>query len=254
MAEIQSGETPKDKWPTILAGGCLVILYIILCIIVATTGFVYKGRFPQFAGDLPTPTMIATPTPGILVRPPDNQHMTKFEDFASDLGDWSLYYQNGKVQVVSGKLILESNLFGHPALSENPKFISVSETYYVQADFTTDTSGQQLYGLVFGLSESSDTYYLFSITPGTHNYQLYKYNTGKWDELVPNSSANLLPYPEANTLSVYFEKGNIELYINGNLMSSYLDKQPLQFNGVGAYVGDSGYRLIVDNFFAYSVK
>jgi hypothetical protein len=40
------------------------------------------------------------------------------------------------------------------------------------------------------------------------------------------------PYPEVNTLGVYFNKGQIELYINGILVTSYTDMQPYHFSGL----------------------
>jgi hypothetical protein len=85
-------------------------------------------------------------------------------------------------------------------------------------------------------------------------FSLFKYTQGKWDELVPLSRSAIKPYPEVNTLSVYFNQGNIDLYINGSSVASYSDKGPFHSTGLGAFANDAGYRLIVDNFFAYDEK
>lgn len=254
MEEKASKETPKARWVTILAGGCLAILYVYLCIFATIAGFIHKERFPNLNHYSSTPTVSNRSTPEILVHPPDKKNMIRFEDFSSNIRDWSLYYPNGKVEVINGKLVLQSSISGNSIIGENENFISRGETYYVQADFTTDINTFQQYGLVFGMNSRLNAYYLFSVAPAARGYQLFKYNSGEWNELIPFSSTDLLRYPDTNTLSVYFDKGNIEIYIDGNLMSSYMDKQPLQFTGMGAFVGNSGYRLIVDNFFAYTEK
>lgn len=252
MEENVSQERPKFRWITILAGVCLTFLYIFLCVFATMTGFVYADQLPHLSNDSSTPTVATVPTPKILVHPPDNKTTVKFENFSSNVRDWSLYYPNGKVETINGKLIIQSNLVGHYIIGNNQNFISTSDTYYVQADFTTDRSTYEPYGLIFGMNNHISAFYVFSISPDANAYQLYKYDVGEWKQLIPFSSTKLLRYPDANTLSVYFDKGNIELYIDGNLVASFFDKQPLQFSGVGAFVENSGYRVIVDNFFAYS--
>lgn len=118
----------------------------------------------------------------------------------------------------------------------------------------TDVDADRPYGLVFGMNNTLDTFYLFEILPRSTQFSLYKYAPGKWNALIPFSYSEMNPYPGVNTLSAYFNKGQIELYINGNLAASYTDQQPYRYAGVGALVNNSSYRLIVDNFFAYSGK
>ena len=245
-------KVPKYRWGTKLAGWCLLILYAGLCIVASVLSFGNKDNSLQINDVSPTPTIKSSVTPQILVHLPENKSLIKFEDFSSNIRNWSLYYPNGKVEVINGKMILQSNLSNHAAIGERHDFISVYENYYVQADFTTDIATRLPYGLVFGMNDSLGTYYLFFINPQAQAYYLLKNLSGEWNELIPFSRGKIRPYPEVNTLSAYYVKGNIELFINGELVASYLDEQPLQYVGVGAYVTGSGYRLIVDNFFAYS--
>jgi len=93
---------------------------------------------------------------------------------------------------------------------------------------------------------------LFEILPQFHEYGLYKHAaSAKWTKLVPYASAEAIrPYPESNTLGIYFNNGSIELYINGNLESTYRDQAPYNSGDFGAYVDDSGFTLFVTHFFA----
>ena len=157
---------------------------------------------------------------------------------------------------MNGKLILQSNASGYFAIATNgmPLLVLNGGKYYVQADFTTDGYADSIYGLVFGFDRTLNTFYLFEVQPQTSMFSLIKHTPEKWSPLILLSSSNgaLKAFPQVNTLSAYFNQGGIELYINGNLESSYSDKEPFQSGGFGAYLDNSGSRLIVDNFFAYS--
>ena len=202
----------------------------------------------------PTPTITIVPTPHILVHKPANESVVKYEDFSSNKLDWGLYYNYGKLEVIDGKLILQSNVQNGFVIGTSRQFAPSGEKYYIQADFSIDTDKAFPYGLIFGLNRSLGTYYVFRIWPMTGGFNLLKYNAGKWHELVPYSRGVISTYPEVTTLSVYFNKGTIELYINGKLVSTYTDPDSFQSAGVGIFVTNSGYRLIVDDFFTYGEK
>jgi hypothetical protein len=237
---------PKHRPITLFAGGCLIILYLTFCVI--TLGFGYKQIAARNA---PTPTTTITPAPRILVHVPNGQSKASHEDFSSNKNDWGLYFDYGKLEVINGKLILQSNVPSGIAVGTSSQFSPASESYYIQADFSTDIDKSSSYGLVFGLNKSLATYYVFEIWPQAAGFRLFRYNAGKWTELIPYSPAELSPYPQATTLSIYFDKGNIELYINGKSVSKYSDKDYFQSKDVGIFVNNSGYRLIVDDFFVY---
>ncbi|HLO33063.1 MAG TPA: hypothetical protein VK249_28210 [Anaerolineales bacterium] len=249
MTEEITKERPKPRWLTILAGGYLVILCVVLFSVAGV--FSYKQIATRNA---PTSTAVLTPTPHMLVHQPMNSSAVEYEDFSSNSREWSLQYPSGKLQIINGKLILQSNELNEFALGTSRQFVSSGEKYYIQADFTMDTDKAYGYGLFFAFNESLGSFYLFDVAPTTGDFRLLKYHAGKWDLLVPYSQGFLNPYPEINTLSVYFDVGNIELYLNGNLGAKFSDHDPFRSNGVGVFVGNGGYRLIVDNFFVYEEK
>ncbi len=250
MEEQNNIDVPKHSWLTIFAGGYLVYLFILFGIFAAFMIPVFRS----IANKPSTPSITTVPTPQILVHVPADKNSIRFEDFLSNQRDWSLEYASGKIETINGKLILQTYSSGWPAIGQNQLFIPNGSIYYVQADFMTDIDANQPYGLVFGRNDTLDTFYLFEILPHSNQFSLYKYAPGKWDALVPFSNTEINPYPEVNTLSAYFNKGQIELYINGNLVTSCSDQQPYTSVGVGVLADNSSYRLIVDNFFAYSEK
>ena len=242
-------EKPKRRTLTLLAGIYLILLYLILFVIV-----ILVSHKQITATASPTPTAAPTVMPHILVHTPPVKVAATHEDFSSNQRDWGLYFANGKLEVINGKLILQSNLANVFAIGINTHLAPISEKYYLQADFSTDTVTNWPYGLIFGFNKSLDTHYVFEIAPQDSSFALLKYNSGKWTMLVPFSKVEINPFPAANTLSVYFDKGSMELYINGKLASKYSDTDYFQSKDVGVFAGNIGYRLFVDDLFVYSEK
>jgi hypothetical protein len=245
----QKGSGPR--WLTILTGGYLIFLYIVLCVIALVFN---NGQLFSSIANASDQTATAIPTPHILVHLPDKNSAVEHEDFSVSNPDWKLSSPFGKLEIINGKLILQANTNEYFVIGENQQLIPMGQKYYTQADFFTDIDTDRSYGLVFGLNQSTNTFYLFEVWPQTYGFCLFKHTAGDWDELIPFSRGNIRPYPEINTLSVYFNMGNIQLYINGELASTYLDESPLQFTGVGAFTNSAGYRVIMDDLFIYSEK
>lgn len=249
-------KTPKYRWVTQLACGFLVILWLSFCAFFVVVGYQNRYQIPVLGSSLPTPTASPVPTPHILAHSPADSDSVIFDDFSSNGREWGAVVPGSKVQVVDGKLILQSNTVGYYAIATNgqPLLLLNGGKYYIQADFTTDQLANGQYGLLFGLDSATSTFYLFDIQLQSGSFGLIKHTPQKWEPLLPlsNSGGTLLPYPQANTLSTYFHQGVIELFINGHLVASYSDKEPFQFGGYGAYLDTSNFRLVVDNFFAYS--
>lgn len=239
---------PRPRPLTILAGGCLIALSLSFCI-----GAIFFGRWQWTIQNAPTPTVTMTPVPQPLVHVPADPKQVVHEDFSSNENDWGLYY-GGKLEVINGKLVLQSGIQNGIGVGTSNQIAPASEHYYVQADFFTDIDTDLSYGLVFGFNPSLSTYYLFEIFSQSSAFRLFKANAGQWTELIPFTRASVRPYPHVNTLSVYFNKGAMELYINGELVSEYTDEDFLHSKDVGMYVDDIGYRLLVDDLFVYDVK
>jgi hypothetical protein len=251
-----SKEAPRYRRITRLAGGCLTVSYLVFCATLFLASYPYRYHFPYLRDNLRTQTASPIPTPHLLAHQPVGNNSIIFDDFSSNARDWGAAYPGSKVEVIDGKLILQSNVSNYFAVATNRDRLLVLNggRYYVQADFTTSVFAAGTYGLVFGLNGTAGTFYSFDIQPQTAMFRLIKHTPEKWSQLIPLSSVGSAfnSYPEVNTLSAYFDRGAIELYINGNLVSSCFDKEPFQFGGFGAYLDNNSFRLIVDNFFAYS--
>lgn len=244
-------ERQKPGWITVIASVYLVILYLALFAMIA-----FINYEQAVISSSPAPTTTTIPTPHILVHQPidRDKYRVAFQDYSYGFGGWDLYYPDGKVEITNGKLVIQSYTSSHFAMGVNEELMHPSDKYYLQADFMTDANAENSYGLVFGLSRSTSTFYLFQVWPRVKKFALFRYASGKWESLVPYTRGPIRPYPEPNTLSAYFNNGNLELYINGNLTASYVDKEPFRSNAVGVFVNDAGYRVLVDNFFAYADK
>ncbi len=242
-------ETPKLRPITFLAGACLVLLCFLVFDVTIIAGY-KENEFRKSSTSTPT----TFPTPHILVQEPADKSNAIYEDFSSNKNDWGLYYPYGKLQIINGKLILQSNPDYPFTIGISNKFNPRRPKYYLQADFSTDTDSRSSFGLIFAISKSVNTFYLFEVWPRSASFHLMKFDSANWDELIPHSKAELRPYPQPNMLGVHFDNGNIQLYINGDLVSTFSDINPLQSKDVGIFTSTSGYRLIVDNFFIYYEK
>lgn len=242
-------ETLTQRPFTILAGGCLLILCVLLFTFTLTFGYsqiVMKTS--------PTLTPEITPTQHILVDKSDDKGSVIHEDFSSNKNDWSLYYPYGKIEVTSGKLILQSNIESQFIIGTSSKFNPSNSKYYLQADFSTDIDKPASFGLIFGISKSLNAFYAFEIRPDNASFRLMKFNSNNWSELVPFSRAAINSFPQTNTLGVNFKNDQISLYINNKLVSTFSDNNAFHSKDVGVFSNNNGFRLIVDDFFILNEK
>lgn len=244
-------KNPKSRI-TLIFGWILVILY---CVFFIVLGLLINRQVSTQTSSFSTLTPTIVARPQLLIEQPEKNWNIQTDDFSSNDHAWSLYISSGKVGIANEQLVLESY---HPdkvtIATSKDLFPGKPDRYCVQADFTSDSKMYASYGLVFGLNRSLATFYLFEVWPERGVAQLQKYNSNVWENLLPETSIELKPYPEFNTLSVFFDKGNIQLYANGMQVMSYLDKNQFNSNNAGVLVSNMSARLIVDNFFVCSEK
>lgn len=244
--------SPKPNRAIII--GCSVSAVFIFCIVMAALLVVYRSNIPvvknyfQTATPIPTPTL--TPTPHILVYEPDPNDRVLTENFTTNKNNWSTFYSPGKVEVNNGILSAESFERDGIAIAhcfcEN-EYQHFTDKYYLQADVSTDRVTANNYGLIFGLAGTGD-FYEFTIST-QKRFHLEKWN-GDWAYLAEGVSPAIRNYPESNTLSVYFNQGKIELFINGEKVTTYKDRTPTS-GQIGFVLYGMNFKLLVDNLFVY---
>ena len=249
MGNFETTSSTKLSPVTTLAFRILLILFIFLC---SSVAFFFTNRVKR--GLEPIPTLTSTPvvTPQILATMPEDDWESRYEPFLLDEHSWELLKPPGKLEIIDEKLVIQSYRQGSIVIgySQNGIFNPSQESYYVQADFMADTEGENVsYGLVFGLNDAQNAFYVFDLHPQSQTFRLFKYNSGEWDLVIPFIRTETNPYPEPTTIGVLVDKGSFEFYINGESVSTFVDEKPYSSKGIGILVGDSGYRVIVDNFF-----
>lgn len=256
----KNGNNPQTQKVIMIGSSLLICIVLLICSI----GFVivYRDNIPVVKNYFPTiaPTQTLTPTPiptpHILAHVPANNLLLFKDDFTTNHNEWSTYYSLEKVEVKTGKLNLESfdsRLGIAHCYCKSPGDQPFADTYYFQADVTTEYLTFNNYGLVFSLAENGD-FYEFSINPPKKKYYLQKLVGSNWVDLFAGASKVINDYPDANTLSVYFDHGTIELFINGEKVTTYVDKKPINKGELGFITDTGDFKLIIDNLFAYNKK
>ena len=235
-----------------VAIGCFAALLLLLCILVIVAGVVFlqrerlSGLTDLFAS--PTPTKLV---PAIIGPQPPAGVTIFHEDFSTNQRSWIPFYNDMDATVSAGVIVVESYNKGYVALA-----VCDCETYngsyYIQADLKLDQSNPVLYGLAFSINDQG--YYIVEMNARNHMYSIYKLVDGAWDTLVENMYAGaIVDYPQTNTLGVYFDRGRIDVYINGGLAGTVTDQNPYIGGGFGLYVDDSTVILTADEVYAYQL-
>ncbi len=205
-----------------------------------------------------TPTMTftptVTPTPHVLIVPPEGVNML-VETFDSNVHQWDAYYGNNVARVQDGKLFLKSNKQGSIGIAICSDCINYGETFYFQAELLPEKESSIQHGLTFCASTGEGEFYAFLMNPSTSDYSLYKHKADQWQTLIQNLYTNSIhKYPASNTMSVYFDEGKMDIYINGIHVNSYTDSNPFSCKWAGVIVDDGKLELIVDNVFTYNME
>lgn len=239
-----------------------ILLVLFCCIALGITGWVYGDRivmqlFPTEVPPTPTPTLpptsVPTPSPHILVHEPPTGTTVLEEYFDANNRQWVSYYARpSKVQ--DGMLKFWSSQPGYVNTVWCKGCGIYAHTYYLQADVKTEDFSLVSYGLAFSINENNN-YYIFMINHNKFTYTLIKLVNDEWFTLIEATPYDELQgHPHSNTLSVFFDEGNIELYINGARVSNYIDPDPFLEGRIGMIIDDKGGTMLVDNVFAYSLR
>lgn len=263
MRENMSENNGSPNQQRVLIIGCSLVIFMLILTCMATFAIIYRSQIPivknYFPTAMPTLTPIPTqtPIPHILVHAPAADLTVLKDDFTTNGNEWSTYYSLGKAEVKNGKLSFEgfnSNFIGIAyCFCGLPTEAFFEDTYYLQADLSTENLTNNSYGLVFGLIKRSE-YYEFSINPIRKKYYLRKNVEDGWIDLTTGSGPGIKAYPAANTLSIYFDHGKIELFINGEKTTTYTDKTPINKGKIGFIADNDQFKLLIDNLFAYDEK
>ena len=201
-----------------------------------------------------TPTPTLTLTPHALLAPPEGVTVLgdKFDN--TKLG-WVKFYNGTSSKIKDGELNMESNNIGYVGMVTCINCPVTDNIYYFQAEVYPEVETDVLHGIAFCINGHDNDYFVFHIDSKNRKFSLYK-NIAKGDwTLIYNDlpSDAIKKYPEHNTLGVYFDSGNMDLYINGTKIQSLKYPDILKCKQVGIYVNDGGINIHVDNVFMYKV-
>jgi hypothetical protein len=199
-----------------------------------------------------TPTI--TPTAHALLEPPQN--VVILEDrFDDNTNKWDRFYVTTSVDVHEGEMYVKPNNRDIPGLSLCWGCPLLENIFYFQAELVLAEDSTTGYGLAFCTTGIGNNYYVFQIQPADQTFSLDQSTTDGWRTLISMEDTNLInAYPNTNTLAVFFDKGRMDLYINGSLATTYKDASPPYCRRTGVYINGGLVDLIVDNVFAYDIK
>jgi len=281
--EYQEVSDPFRKWGLVILGGIVVVCLLSLLVVFLARRQLATTIIRALASDTPvsTPTLTATATdillptetattPPLLVDTaiptlsgsPPMEVMTQIngpplldEQFLDNSRSWTGLDQNTEF------LIQESTLELRSTDAELPAVLYCSgqcgpyvDNYYLQAEIVEDRASEYSSGLVFGLDPLVNTYFNFSIRPGSSGFTLRKFSNGIWETLVDWTPSQIIrPFPQPNILSVSFQKDVIQLYINGTRVGNYTQNDLKGAGRIGIYVERDGVRLISNQVMVYQL-
>jgi hypothetical protein len=157
--------------------------------------------------------------------------------------------------VQEGRLHLASDDADYVGLATCPNCAFAGNTFYLQAEVLPVEKTALFHGLAFCLSENENEYYTFMVDSTGQLYALFKSTGNGWDLLIePAASTAVNEYPVSNTLSVLFDEGRLELYVNGVHLATHEDPEPFDCTQYGIFVDGGTTEIMADHLFAYEVK
>ena len=252
MEPVIDKPSSRNTGVVVILGGLVAFsLLICMCLAIYAYGMwkevsVAKGN-PY--GNTPNPTAaLTTPQPASGDR-------VLTDDFSNNKKNWQSRWTSGYVLVNNGQLFLESDQGNQLAFTRCDGCAPFTKHFYVQADFTTNQAIDENYGIVFNFENNFRDFYSFEINAVEGRYSLYANGTNRddiWMMRISRQSKLIKPYPAVNRLAVSFDNDLMLLYINGSQVDSYNDPgTELKPGEFGFYVENTGYKVIVDNLYAF---
>jgi hypothetical protein len=282
--EIPVEESRFPKW-ALIAG----VVVIFLCLAVLLTLFLARTKLlsvavgvlasetPTASATLPptetlppppteTATIATTPTetpsPTALPMPPaEIMALTQGssaldEQFVDNSRNWVGVNAGSEVNIQQGQLQLRSAESKKAAVAYCQGDCGpYQDYYYLQSDMVEDRPSTIGLGMVFGLNQAKSAFYSFRIRPSSADFSLAKVSNGQWNPLIDwTPSPAVKFYPFVNTLGVSYRDGNIDLFVNGQKLATYTDKQPLKSGRIGFSVDTDGVRLLASKVLVYTLN
>lgn len=192
-----------------------------------------------------------TQEPDFLVYPPTGTEYAVRETFDDNKNHWKAYYPGRVTSVRDGHIRVVSYEPGYVSVASCDGCGEFWDNFYLQADLALSKFSNVSYGVTFCVSENNN-YYVYLVNYNSFKYSLFKLVDDEWNTLIDATySDQIRAHPNTNTLSVYFDQGYMELFVNGFMVDSYTDPDPFSGGGIGLIVDDAGAELYGDNVFAY---
>lgn len=257
--EIPVEENRFPKW-ALIAG----VVVVFLCLAVLLTLFLARTELLSvavnvLASETPTPsetmpptntlpplptetatietTPTETPSPTALPMPPaEIMALTQGssaldEQFTDNNRNWVGLNQTSEVTIQQAQLQLRSTESKKAGIAYcQGECGPYQDFYYYQSDMVEDRPSTIGLGMVFGMDQAKSAFYTFRIRPSSADFSLAKVSNGEWNPLIDwTPSPAIKFYPFVNTVGVSYRDGNIDLYVNGQKLAAFTDKQPLKW-------------------------
>ena len=205
-----------------------------------------------------TPTITHTPTitltPHALIPAPEDAKVFN-EQFDSNKKNWVSFYGENTTVIKEGKLYLRSDKAGYGALALCYRCSKLDKAFYFQVEVIPAEKTSIQHGIAFCATGPTDEYYVFLIDSVSGTYSLNKRALQGWQTLFTAVySQSISQYPISNTLAVQFDQGKMNLYINGNLVNTYTDPDPIACSAIGIFIDGALVDVIADNIYSYEMK
>ena len=177
------------------------------------------------------------------------------EQFADNTRNWVGVNTASEVTIQQGQLQLRSAESKKAGIAYcQGECGPYQDFYYFQSDMVEDRPSTIGLGMVFGINQAKSVFYSFRIRPSSADFSLAKVSNGEWNPLIDWTPAAAIKfYPFVNTIGVSYRDGNIDLFVNGQRLATYTDKQPLKSGRIGFSVDTDGVRLLASKVLVYTL-